>query len=611
MATLAKLLVEVGVKMDGALKVEQRVTKLRKGSKKFGDQAKKSFDGASRGMKTFGDKAKEAGAKMKGSLTGMLGKLGPVGSAIGGLVDSLGGALGKGGKGGLAGAALAAATAILAIGAAMAKTAVATFKFVNEQTATMDQLNKLSASVGVGVEDLQRLQFVAGQSGVTNESLSAGLKKLNQNLFDMSTGGGKGAADALALIGLSLRSLEGQTATKQIGIISDALKGVDDQARRSSIAAKIFGEESGPALASMLNAGSASIDKLAESTRGVFTQEDADNASAYQDKLGEIKQAFDAVATKIAVALLPVFDDLITAVTNLIGEYEEFLLQDIPGGIQEIVGATKQWSELTQELNGGLSGQIGILTGLEGSWALYVTTMKGQSYILEGITNSVRDMNAALSGSTKILGTVTRVGEGAGAGESAAYRAKTEENRRAHAAKMAARDAKQTAYWSGKGPQPWRLRPGETLPEYQKRRGEQFAREDKLEKEAERQAAKASRAAKAAAREAKAKAKRDKKKDPVSGVTVDEAYRALLSGQGDVLQEKLRGLSAATPSTRDIKPTVAIDFYSFMEGAFQIEQNFASPDPMAAGQESAAAIKRVFRQETAAAGQSLAGSTVR
>ena len=97
-------------------------------------------------------------------------------------------------------------------------------------------------------------------------------------------------------------------------------------------------------------------------------------------------------------------------------------------------------------------------------------------------------------------------------------------------------------------------------------------------------------------------------KEPESSVTLAEALLAVRTGTADPRQLKqvIQQLARKTPSTKAIKPTVAIDFFNFV-----ITQNIKGASPREIAKQSATAIRGEFEKQTARAGQAIPGSVVR
>jgi len=91
-------------------------------------------------------------------------------------------------------------------------------------------------------------------------------------------------------------------------------------------------------------------------------------------------------------------------------------------------------------------------------------------------------------------------------------------------------------------------------------------------------------------------------KEPESDVTLAESLLAIRTGTADPKQLKqvIQQLSRKTPSSKSIKPTVAIDFFNFV-----ITQNIKGANPTQIAKESAMAIRGEFEKQTAKAGQTV------
>ena len=91
-------------------------------------------------------------------------------------------------------------------------------------------------------------------------------------------------------------------------------------------------------------------------------------------------------------------------------------------------------------------------------------------------------------------------------------------------------------------------------------------------------------------------------KEPESDVGLAESLLAIRTGTADPKQLKqvIQQLSRKTPSSKSIKPTVAIDFFNFV-----ITQNIKGANPTQIAKESAMAIRGEFEKQTAKAGQTV------
>jgi hypothetical protein len=103
---------------------------------------------------------------------------------------------------------------------------------------TADQVVTLSNKTGISYEQIQRMQFVAEQTGTSLETLTAASFKLGQNLSK----GTQEARDAVKDLGLSFDELKTQTPEQQFNAVMQALEGVEDVTERNRLGVQLFGK---------------------------------------------------------------------------------------------------------------------------------------------------------------------------------------------------------------------------------------------------------------------------------------------------------------------------------------------------------------------------------
>jgi hypothetical protein len=552
MATLAKLLVEVGIKVDGALKSEQSIKKLQTSAKRFGDQSGRSTAEAQRGFRRLGTAIRNMATRARANLSS--------------LVERMGGLK----------------TIALGAGAAIAGAALGVFRFVDSQTKAIDETNKLSKSLGIGVEELQRLQFAASQSGVSSEALSLSMRTLNKNLLAAKHGGGDAFNKALERIGLSFKDLDGLSRTQQIGLIGDALKIVGDDAERSALAAEIFGSRAGPELATMLAEGTAGLEALTASAQGVLTQEDADRATEFQDRLGEVKNQISAASNAIMAELLPSVNDATVGFQQWIAENDKLIRQDIPAALRSIGNALASVGKAVALVVEAVSWMID-------KWNALVDALGPVGTVLSAIADAFWSMINPIGKLIELVGSLGDAMYDLGLKSRTAMATMTSavSSSVAGVNAVAAREGVATvAPWASTeftGPAPGSGGAATAKPK-----------------------ARGGGGGGGGAKKTTAPPREEKKPPP--GVTVDEAIQALLGGNPMIIQERLKGMAANSPSVRDIKPTVAMTVnITNNNNDVDVAQTITSPDPVAAGRESVSQIKKVF----AKAGLSLPNQVVR
>jgi hypothetical protein len=584
MATLASLLVAVGVKLDGDLKVESKLRGLRKAVQDLASNATKdtsvfasAFSSMAKGVRGV---ASQLTDQLKESFQG-------VDVSIGGMTMRLGG---------LPGIAAAA-------GQAIAGVAAEAFRLMESQTASMDETMKLSRALGINVEELQRLQHAAGMSGVSTEALSTGMKKFNANLLAMQGGGGRKAKEALEQIGLSLRDLQGKSRTEQIGMIADKLNGVANAADRSAIAAEIFGKASGPQMASLLAEGSEGIRALAAEAQGVFNEEDGARAEEFQDNLTRIQARVDSLARTIAIELLPVAADIAQAVLDWTRENDTLIRQPIVQFARDFADALRFVRDETRDvvtLGGELNNMFHSM-GVEGNAAVTALDLvkKTVGYLVAPFTSVRRVIHDATSALVAFGIMSESMATQVGVVSEEDIRKKLESKMKALGLDVGSSDSGDASEDVGgvtsnrsmksMAPEIAKLREKE---KEARKRGDQRAA-DKAAREAEKKEREERRAAEAAAREAR-------------GLTWSEFGREVRRGNMDAVNQRMKDFSAGSgTSMGDKMPSVVVTMNNL-----DVDIHVASTNPREAGKEMEMAFNRMFRSKLTPASRAL-GGTVR
>lgn len=547
MATLASLLVRVGVRIDGALKVQSNVKKIEKSTKEMAREADRSSSKMSRAFRSIGDATAKAGTKLNKFAKSM---------------------------GGLHKVAMAGA-------AALAGAATAVGGFVVRQTAAIDETNKLATALGLGVEELQRLQFAAGQSGLSSERLNAGIKRLNQGLLQIAEGAGGQTGAALDAIGVSLDQLDGLSTTQKIGLIGEALQSIEDPAQRSARAAQIFGEEAGPSMASLLALGQQGLEELARSTKGVLTQEDADRASAFQDRMGALNREVSAFGQVIAVELIPILTDVIIQVREWMGANDEVIKQDFGAfvslvadefralfsAVDSVVGVVRSVASGFDEVAAAVTPAGVGLENLGNTFYAMVNPIRGVVKAINLVKQSLIDIGAisappiadtiAETAKAQIAAVEGATGGGGGGGVMPAFVGPPTSGMGPAAAPRrggggGGGGGRRSAGGGGRG----------IVGRLFDTAGQWFDRMREASKEQ-------------------------------SGLTVQEAVDGLISGNPEVLQQRLKGMASRTPDASSIRPTVAMTV-NITNADVDVEQHIQTSDPNMAADEAAKKIHQLF-----------------
>jgi hypothetical protein len=224
-------------------------------------------------------------------------------------------------------------------GALVALGAGAGLKIMADQ---IDDLAKASSRLGMTVNELQSLQFAAGQTGASAEELEKGLTRFNRSISEASTGIGTGLRSFKAL-GIEVTDAAGnlRPTNELLNQVADRLTQIESPADRVRIAFDLFGR-SGVNLINTLQGGSAELNKLREEFNQFTLELSEKNAKATEnanDRFARMGETFASIGRIITAKVLPVLASiaefltvkLLTAFANTIAGFRNMINALIDG----------------------------------------------------------------------------------------------------------------------------------------------------------------------------------------------------------------------------------------------------------------------------------------
>jgi hypothetical protein len=127
--------------------------------------------------------------------------------------------------------------------------------FAKELLSTADATVKMADKTGMSIEAVQRLGFVAEQSGNSLDQVSSAVSQLQRRLAD----GDKGAVAALRQLGIEQERFMAMAPDQQFLAVARAVKGIEDPMERARIAFELFGKAGTEMLPTLI----ANVDELA------------------------------------------------------------------------------------------------------------------------------------------------------------------------------------------------------------------------------------------------------------------------------------------------------------------------------------------------------------
>ena len=112
---------------------------------------------------------------------------------------------------------------------------------ISKEIDRLDNLSKLSRSLGMTGEQMQVLQYAADSANVPIEQLNNAIPKVSKVISDAGRGSSE-AAGKLDRLNLSLEDLQGKSTYEQLQMVAGAISRIQDPTERSARAMEMFGE---------------------------------------------------------------------------------------------------------------------------------------------------------------------------------------------------------------------------------------------------------------------------------------------------------------------------------------------------------------------------------
>lgn len=215
---------------------------------------------------------------------------------------------------------------------------------------TIVGLKRVSDETGISIQKLNLLTKAAGKFGVSSETIAPSIKKLTENLRDLSYGYGslpalnnvKGGPELLA------RLKKAKTVDEANQIALDAIANTKDNVSKRRLSAILYGNEE---MANFGLRGKAAMDKTLSNTGQDIRQikpDDIKNAEALAKAVGSVKESFQALKEGLGSVLMPTIAELAGKLKDFINGNREFLEGKFKEAVEAVINFVKDinWKEL-------------------------------------------------------------------------------------------------------------------------------------------------------------------------------------------------------------------------------------------------------------------------
>lgn len=257
-----------------------------------------------------------------------------------------------------------------------------------------DNLVRVADRTGLTTVEVQKLQFIAGQSGNTIDELAAAIGKLQKNL----TLGDGGAVKAVEQLGLNLETLKAESPYQQMADVASAIQKIDDPAQRATLAIQLFGKAGAAILPSLI----ANFQQL------------GDEAPTMSDKTVRALDAAGDSLNKFGLQVKVWAAEVYNLAGNVFDRITAFAIKTA----SSILGAVTTFLEIEQKIPGVTSvfNKLGISTQglrdyqqqLTDQSKLLVDHLSDQEVAIRKNTGAITDFEPAVEKATRATADHTR-----------------------------------------------------------------------------------------------------------------------------------------------------------------------------------------------------------
>jgi len=185
-----------------------------------------------------------------------------------------------------------------------------------------DALDRMKQSGLGAASNIQAVAAAAKRADVDTTLMARALGLLAKNSTDVLEGAGKigGALRAIGLSGREIQDLAGKDTAERFGVIAEKFAGIEDDAKKTTLAVELFGQKLGPGLIPLLNElGKTGIDPLKKRLEdlGVLMSDDVvASLSAVDDNMASLGGQARGLAGQFAGGLAPALLSTINTISE-------------------------------------------------------------------------------------------------------------------------------------------------------------------------------------------------------------------------------------------------------------------------------------------------------
>jgi uncharacterized protein YnzC (UPF0291/DUF896 family) len=280
-----------------------------------------------------------------------------------------------------AGSVFTKAITLPAIGAATAIGAL-----VVKTTDYASKIFDASVKTGISIQSLQELEYIAGQTGVSFDSIQGAVGKFTAGLRG-ALGGTGDMAKAFEVLGVTTKDSSGNLRTVSDLMFESIskLRMVDDETMKATMASAIFGKGF-MELMPLMEEAAGDTDELRKRFKELglaLSDEEIKKFEAFGDNLEEMKKKFSKAGMEIASKFLPLFEKIAAEADTKLIPFLNRMVEVIDKLVTGFLNLSPQMQKFLVIAAGGAVALGPVLSGLGG----ILTT--GSDIIRSGILGKI------------------------------------------------------------------------------------------------------------------------------------------------------------------------------------------------------------------------------
>lgn len=220
--------------------------------------------------------------------------------------------------------------------AASVATAVtgAAYAMVNDFANTATEIDQLTKRLNVNAEAFQATAYAAKSFGIEQDQLADGMKELSMRAGEFALTGEGSFKDVASQLGLTREQVKsyGNDVNGLFNLVRDKLAGIQNQGQRQFLADALFGgglADVGGEFFSQASANIAALQKQAQESGLVISQDNLDMAREYTREMNSLQARIKGLWNIVASNLLPIF----TRITRQMKEFFDLHGDEIVNGL--------------------------------------------------------------------------------------------------------------------------------------------------------------------------------------------------------------------------------------------------------------------------------------